>query len=74
MDKTEEFRLSLERELAALEVDRQAFVADFGEAEYEGMVDSWRAKLARVGAGELRWGLFRARRPSPGRDFHVADD
>lgn len=36
------------------------------------VVDSWRAKLDRVEAGEQQWGLFRAYKPAAGRDFHPA--
>lgn len=73
MDRTEEFRASLERELQALEADHEGFAVNFGQEEYDSMVESWRAKLARAAAGEQRWGLFRARKPRAGCDFHVAE-
>jgi hypothetical protein len=34
---------------------------------------SWRFKLDRVTAGELRWGLIRAFKPLVGRDFHAPE-
>ena len=43
------------------------------QSDYDEVVASWRAKLARVKAGEQRWGLFRAFRPAHGRDFHTPE-
>ena len=43
------------------------------EGDYDSTVASWRAKLQRVRAGEQKWGLFRARKPSSGRDYHPAE-
>lgn len=37
------------------------------------VVSNWRGKLARVEAGEQKWGLFRAFKPREGRDFHGAE-
>jgi hypothetical protein len=34
---------------------------------------SWRFKLARVAAGEMQWGVFRAFKPRDGRDFHAPE-
>ena len=63
-DRTWQFQQCLERELAAAEAGREAFIADFGAEGYEEIVGGWRAKLKRVGEGEQRWGLFQARKPA----------
>jgi len=62
-DRSAELEAALERELAAAEAGRAAFVAALGEAEFAAATASWREKLARVRAGEQRWGLFTARAP-----------
>ena len=59
-----QFGESLERELAAAEQDRTGFVADMSQADYDTIVGGWREKLERVRAGEQRWGLFAANKPS----------
>lgn len=46
-----------------MEADRDGFVAEFSERDYAEVADGWRAKLARVEAGEQRWALFRATKP-----------
>jgi phosphoethanolamine N-methyltransferase len=55
-----QFEASLKKELAAAEAGREGFVAEFSEHDYEAIVSGWQDKLARVGEGEQRWGLFRA--------------
>lgn len=62
-DRTAQFEACLRAELAALEGDRAGFVAEFSERDYAEVVENWRGKLARVEAGEQRWGLFRASKP-----------
>ncbi len=58
-----QFEASLRRELAAAEADKPRFVADFSEEDYDAVVGGWAAKLARVAAGEQKWGLFTGRKP-----------
>ena len=43
-----QFEASLKKELAAAEAGRARFVAEFSDADFEGVVGGWRAKLARV--------------------------
>lgn len=62
-DVTPAFEASLRAELARAEGDKAAFVAEFSEADYEEVVGGWGAKLARVAAGEQKWGLFYAIKP-----------
>jgi hypothetical protein len=55
-----QFEECLKRELDAARAARDAFVADFGEPDYDAVVGGWGDKLRRVAAGEQRWGLFTA--------------
>jgi hypothetical protein len=68
-----QFQGFLERELEAAEARQAEFVEQCSQQDYDEVVASWRDKLARVKAGEQRWGLFRAFRPSHGRDFHTPE-
>ncbi|KAK9831800.1 hypothetical protein WJX74_009654 [Apatococcus lobatus] len=63
-DQTHLFGESLERELAAAEQDRAGFVSDLSQSDYDTIVGGWQEKLDRVRAGEQRWGLFMANKPS----------
>ncbi|KAB1212292.1 Phosphoethanolamine N-methyltransferase 1 [Morella rubra] len=61
-DRTDQFMEVLERELKALEKDKDAFIEDFSEEDYDEIVSGWKAKLTRTSSGEQRWGLFIARK------------
>lgn len=57
-DRTEQFIQVLQRELNAVEKDKDAFIEDFSEEDYNDIVGGWKAKLIRTSSGEQRWGLF----------------
>ncbi|KAF3961567.1 hypothetical protein CMV_013826 [Castanea mollissima] len=57
-DRTEQFIQVLQRELNAVEKDKDAFIEDFSEEDYNDIVGGWKAKLIRTSTGEQRWGLF----------------
>jgi len=57
-DRTEQFIQVLQRELNAVEKDKDAFIEDFSEEDYNDIVGGWKAKLTRTSSGEQRWGLF----------------
>ncbi|KAG2626003.1 hypothetical protein PVAP13_3KG279100 [Panicum virgatum] len=57
-DRTEQFLSVLRRELAEVEKNKEAFLADFSQEDYDDIVNGWNAKLKRSSAGEQRWGLF----------------
>lgn len=57
-DRTNQFMTVLQRELDAVEKDKDAFLQDFSEEDYDDIVNGWKAKLTRVSDGEQRWGLF----------------
>ncbi|RZC61268.1 hypothetical protein C5167_023026, partial [Papaver somniferum] len=61
-DRTDQFTKVLQRELNAVEKDKEEFVADFSEEDYNDIVGGWNAKLVRTAAGEQRWGLFIAKK------------
>lgn len=57
-DRTEQFMKVLERELDAVEKDKETFISDFSEKDYNDIVGGWKSKLVRSSSGEQRWGLF----------------
>ncbi|KAH9801668.1 phosphoethanolamine N-methyltransferase 1 [Citrus sinensis] len=57
-----QFMQVLQRELDAIEKDKDAFIKDFSEEDYNDIVGGWKAKLIRTSAGEQRWGLFLAKK------------
>uniref|UniRef100_A0A0E0HHR9 phosphoethanolamine N-methyltransferase n=1 Tax=Oryza nivara TaxID=4536 RepID=A0A0E0HHR9_ORYNI len=57
-DRTDQFLRVLQRELAEVEKNKEAFLADFTQEDYDDIVNGWNAKLKRSSAGEQRWGLF----------------
>ncbi|XP_051115909.1 phosphomethylethanolamine N-methyltransferase-like [Andrographis paniculata] len=61
-DRTEQFIQVLEKELDAIEKDKEHFIKDFSEEDYNDIVGGWKAKLKRSSLGEQRWGLFIARK------------
>ncbi|KAL8153552.1 hypothetical protein V2J09_011312 [Rumex salicifolius] len=64
-DRTMQFMQVLEKELAVVEKDKEAFIRDFSEEDYNDIVNGWKAKLVRSSSGEQRWGLFVASSPAP---------
>lgn len=61
-DRTDQFIHVLQRELDAIEKDKDVFVHDFSEEDYNDIVEGWKAKLVRSSSGEQRWGLFIAKK------------
>ncbi|XP_019711272.1 phosphoethanolamine N-methyltransferase 1 isoform X2 [Elaeis guineensis] len=61
-DRTTQFLEVLQRELDAVEKDRDAFIKEFSKEDYDEIVGGWKAKLKRSSVGEQRWGLFMARK------------
>nr|CDM83854.1 unnamed protein product [Triticum aestivum] len=57
-ERTDQFLKVLQRELAEVEKNKDEFLADFGQEDYDDIVTGWNAKLQRSSAGEQRWGLF----------------
>ncbi|XP_020105681.1 phosphoethanolamine N-methyltransferase 1-like [Ananas comosus] len=57
-DRTDQFLEVLQRELDVVEKDKDAFIHDFSEEDYDDIINGWKAKLKRSSVGEQRWGLF----------------
>ncbi|CAK7349592.1 unnamed protein product [Dovyalis caffra] len=61
-DRTDQFNQVLQRELNVIEKDKDEFIRDFSEEDYNDIIDGWKAKLIRSSSGEQRWGLFIAKK------------
>nr|GMD07326.1 phosphoethanolamine N-methyltransferase 1-like [Ipomoea batatas] len=61
-DRSHQFMSVLQKELEGVEKEREEFINDFSEEDYNEIVEGWRAKLARCSSGEQRWGLFIAKK------------
>lgn len=61
-DRTDQFMQVLQTELKATEIDKDWFIRDFSEEDYNEIVEGWKAKLVRSKSGEQRWGLFIAKK------------
>ncbi|XP_038878463.1 phosphomethylethanolamine N-methyltransferase-like isoform X2 [Benincasa hispida] len=57
-DRTDQFISVLQRELNTVEKEKEAFIHDFSEEDYNDIVGGWKAKLNRCWCGEQKWGLF----------------
>ncbi|KAM7267060.1 hypothetical protein ACFE04_009226 [Oxalis oulophora] len=57
-DRTDQFLRVLKRELDVIEKEKDEFIQDFSEDDYNDIVGGWNAKLVRSSSGEQRWGLF----------------
>ncbi|GAA0144799.1 methyltransferase [Lithospermum erythrorhizon] len=57
-DRTDQFVKVLKKELDLVEKEKEAFISDFSEEDYNDIVGGWNAKLLRSSSGEQRWGLF----------------
>ncbi|KAL6518112.1 glycylpeptide N-tetradecanoyltransferase [Orobanche minor] len=61
-DRTDQFMKVLEKELDAVEKDKETFTEDFSEEDFNEIVGGWKSKLVRSSSGEQRWGLFIAKK------------
>ncbi|PON79131.1 Phosphoethanolamine N-methyltransferase [Trema orientale] len=61
-DRTDQFIRVLQKELDVVEKDKDQFIGDFSEEDYNDIVGGWKAKLNRSSSGEQRWGLFIGKR------------
>lgn len=57
-DRTEQFLKVLQKELDTVEKEKEEFIQDFSEEDYNDIVGGWKSKLVRSSSGEQRWGLF----------------
>ncbi|KAG2411176.1 Phosphomethylethanolamine N-methyltransferase [Vigna angularis] len=61
-DQTDQFVKTLEKELDALEKKKEDFIREFGEDDYNEIVERWKAKQSRGESKEQMWGLFIAKK------------
>ncbi|RHY81399.1 hypothetical protein DYB37_003339 [Aphanomyces astaci] len=57
-DRTEHFTNVLEAELARTVANRDEFIAQTSEKDYQDIVGGWESKLTRCADGDQKWGLF----------------
>ncbi|GAU12796.1 hypothetical protein TSUD_72820 [Trifolium subterraneum] len=61
-DRTDQFVRTLQQELLALESQKDEFIRDFSNDDYNEIVERWKAKQIRGERGEQKWGLFIAKK------------
>lgn len=61
-DRTDQFVKTLQQELIALESQKDDFISDFSNDDYNEIVERWKAKQIRGERGEQKWGLFIAKK------------
>lgn len=61
-DRTDQFMNVLQKELDAVEKEKEEFIQDFSEEDYNDIVGGWKSKMNRSSCGEQRWGLFIAKK------------
>lgn len=61
-DATARFVAILKRELQHLATHRAEFLAAFGEEDLNYLVDRWKMKVGFCDAGDMKWGIFHARK------------
>ena len=62
-DKTEWFKEILETERARAIKNKDEFLAQFAEEDFDHLMEGWDSKLVRVPKGHQRWGYFVAHKP-----------
>jgi phosphoethanolamine N-methyltransferase len=63
-DATDKFVAILRAEPDRLTANRAEFLAAFGEKDLNYLVDRWAMKVGFCNAGEMKWGIYKATRPS----------
>lgn len=57
-DRTEHFVEVLKEELERTLINKDEFIQETSEQDFNDIVDGWKAKLVRCGEGDQKWGLF----------------
>jgi phosphoethanolamine N-methyltransferase len=63
-DATDRFVAILEREIAILGANRADFLQSFSETDLNYLVDRWKMKVGFCQAGDMKWGIYLATKPS----------
>jgi phosphoethanolamine N-methyltransferase len=62
-DATARFVDIMKREAGRLAANREGFVGTFSEADLNYLIDRWAMKDGFCRAGDMKWGIYQARRP-----------
>lgn len=62
-DATDKFLDIMKREAGRLAANRQDFVGLFSESDLNYLIDRWAMKDGFCRAGDMKWGIYQARRP-----------
>ena len=62
-DRTDHFVKVLKEELKRTYENREQFIEETSEADFNDIIQGWEAKLARCAEGDQKWGLFYAVKP-----------
>eukprot|EP00297_Palpitomonas_bilix_P010964 CAMPEP_0113880960 /NCGR_PEP_ID=MMETSP0780_2-20120614/8091_1 /TAXON_ID=652834 /ORGANISM="Palpitomonas bilix" /LENGTH=265 /DNA_ID=CAMNT_0000867725 /DNA_START=45 /DNA_END=842 /DNA_ORIENTATION=+ /assembly_acc=CAM_ASM_000599 len=62
-DNSETFMKVLEREISEMEANKDKFVEEFSQNDYDYLMDGWKAKVGRCTSGDQTWGLYTAEKP-----------
>ena len=60
---TDLFVRCLEAEMVTLEAAKESFLTEFSLADFNYLMDGWKAKVVRCAAGLQTWGLFECVKP-----------
>lgn len=63
-DATGKFIDIMKREAARLETNREDFVGMFSESDLKYLIERWAMKDGFCRAGDMKWGIYKARRPA----------
>lgn len=63
-DATDKFIAIMKREAAQLAANPDDFVGTFSQADLNYLVDRWAMKDGFCRAGDMKWGIYKARRPA----------
>eukprot|EP00245_Coleochaete_scutata_P005613 TRINITY_DN19275_c0_g1_i1.p1 TRINITY_DN19275_c0_g1~~TRINITY_DN19275_c0_g1_i1.p1 ORF type:complete len:522 (+),score=122.12 TRINITY_DN19275_c0_g1_i1:84-1568(+) len=62
-DRTDQFIDILHRELKVTQEQKEDFIAEFSQDDYDHIVEGWEAKVVRCSDGEQKWGVFQGVKP-----------
>jgi len=63
-DRSPQFIEILEQELSRLQEQKENFLKEFTEADYQTLVEGWNAKIFRCKKGDQVWGFFKGTKPA----------
>ncbi|XP_031550607.1 phosphoethanolamine N-methyltransferase 1-like [Actinia tenebrosa] len=61
-DRTQQFTNMLQKEVKRVEGNKEEFLKDFTQEDYDALIKGWKDKLVRCQDGDQKWGLIYARK------------